>query len=394
MTAKSIALLLSPIALILIGATRLFVISDYNTTTAITIASSGGYVSTLLGSVVPLVAVFMPYVALVLLLFRQFLLSIIAFVFAAFITPTPLTLPATLPIAKAEVHRMLSQVSGDPVIPGFIALLILILLADYTNNLFETLSGFVIVLTAFALLFVAWNAHLSIPVSLSLAGNGEHRVIALASENPLIVTLIAVVPFIIVSIYRNTATVLTSAMVILATIVFIPYIYNIFPVPRHQNYYAQVLHELWLPPEGIVLNSGHIYYGYVLSADTDWFTVLLLKSRTVVYLHTGEVAGRAVCQAGQQDQPYPYPPLFRIFYTPPPHIPPCVPKISIIRSDGESLNAIASAVHVSPLQMISRTDVHLHHRLSCALRAYERRADWNGPTPVGQHFWYYPPSTS
>src|SRR5579864_5679680 len=105
MTSKSIALLLSPLGLILIGATRLFIISDYNTTTAVTIASSGGYFSTLLGSVIPLVPVFMPYMALILLLFRRFLLSIIAFAFAAFVTPTPLALPATLSIVRADGHQ-------------------------------------------------------------------------------------------------------------------------------------------------------------------------------------------------------------------------------------------------------------------------------------------------
>ena len=246
-------------------------------------------------------------------------------------------------------------------------------------------------LTAFALLFVAWTAHLSTPVSLSLAGNGEHRIIALTSGHPLIVTLIAFVPFFLVSIYRNAAAVLTSVIAIFAAIVLFPYVYNIFPVPRHQNYYAQVLHELWLPPEKITLKSNYIYYGYVLSTDIDWFNVLLLNSRTIVYLHTEEIADRAVCQAGQEDQPYPYPPLIRIFYTQPLRIPLCAPMISSIRSHGESLNAISSAVHVSPRQIISTTKAYQRQRLSAALRAYERCADWNAPTPVGQHFWYIRP---
>jgi hypothetical protein len=201
MTSKSIALLLSPLGLILIGATRLFIIADYNTTTAVTIASSGGYVSTLLGSVIPLVPVFMPYIALVFLLFRQFFLSILAFVFAAFITPTPLTLPVAFPIVKTELLR-LSQTSGSLVVPALIVVLILVVLMAYTNNLLELLSGFVIVLAAFVLLFVAWNAHLSSPVSLSLAGNGEHRIIALWFENPPIAVLIAALPFIFVAIYN------------------------------------------------------------------------------------------------------------------------------------------------------------------------------------------------
>jgi hypothetical protein len=394
MTSKSIALLLSPLGLILIGATRLFIIADYNTTTAVTIASSGGYFSTLLGSVIPLVPVFMPYVALVLLLFRQFFLSIVAFVFAAFITPTPLTLPIALPIVKTEVRQMLSLNFGDAIVPASILVLILITLVAYTNNLLEMLSGFVIVLAAFVLLFVAWNAHLTSPVSLILAGNGEHRIIALWLENPLIAVLIAALPFIFVVIYKNSTLVLASVMAIFAAIVFSPYMFNIFPVPHHQNYYAEVMHELWLPSEAITLNSGYIYYGYVLSADVDWFTVLLLNSRTVVYLHTGEVARRAVCQAGQQDQPYPNPPLVRIFYTAPPYIPSCIPKVLSIRSDGESLNAISSVIHASPRQIITRTNVHLHHRLSATLRAYEERGDWSAPTPVGQRFYYYQPNTS
>ena len=289
---------------------------------------------------------------------------------------------------------MLSQVPANLLILALIAMLILVILADYTNDMFETLSGFVIVLTAFALLFVALTAHLSTSVSLSAAGNGEHRIIALTSGHPLIVTLIAFVPFFLLSIYRNTAAVLTSVIAILAAIVLFPYVYNIFPVPQRQNYYAQVLHQLWLPPEKITLKSDYIYYGYVLSTDIDWFNVLLLNSRTTVYLHTEEIADRAVCQAGQEDQPYPYPPLIRIFYTHPPRIPSCTPKISSIRSHGESLNAISSAVHVSPRQIISITNAYQRQLLSAALRAYERCGDWDAPTPVGQHFWYYPPSMS
>jgi hypothetical protein len=392
MTPKSIALLLTPVGLIFIGAARLFIISDYNTTTAVTIASSGGYVSTLLGSVIPLVPVFMPYAALFLLLFKKFLLSIIAFVFAVFITPTPLTLPAAIPVIKAEEQRMVSGISGDPVGPAVIAFVILIILAAYTDDVVETLSGFVIVFTAFALLYIAWNVHLSTPISLSVAGNGERQVLAFASEHVPI--LIGIALLFLIVIYRNLVAAMAGGIVVCAVIVLFPYIYNIFPVPRHQNYYAQVLHELWLPPERIVLKSHQTYFGYLLSADIDWSTVLLLNSRTIVYLNTEDIVGRAVCQAGQEDQPYPYPPLIRIFYTVPPRIPSCATGISSIRSRGESLNEISAAAHVSPRQMLSTTNAHQHQRLSSDLRAYEKRADWNAPTPVGQHFWYYPPSTS
>ena len=287
---------------------------------------------------------------------------------------------------------MIDEISLNPVGPGVIAFVILLILAAYSKDLFETLSGFVIVFTAFALLYVAWNAHLTTPISLSLAGNGEHKVIHLASEDSPILIGIALLALVV--IYRDPVAALTGGIVVCAAIALFPYIYNIFPVPRHQNYYAQVLHELWLPPERIVLKSHQTYFGYLLSADIDWSTVLLLNNRTIVYLHTEDIASRAVCQAGQEDQPYPYPPLIRIFYTVPPRIPSCATGISSVRSRGESLNEISAAVHISPRQILSTTNAHQHQRLSPNLRAYEKRADWNAPTPVGQHFWYYPPSTS
>jgi hypothetical protein len=394
MSPRSIALLFSPVGLLLISATRLFIISDYNTTTAVTVASSGGYLNTLLGSVIPLVPVFMPYIALILLLFRRFLLSIIAFVFAAFITPTPLTLPATLRVLKADEQRVLAQIASNRVIDVVIALIIIAILAAATNNIVETLSGFVIVITALTLLLTTSNAYLSVPVSLRLASNSEHRVIALASGHPAIVLLIVIVSFVALISYRSPARALTGGIAVLATVALFPYIYNIYPVPRHQNYYAEVLHELWLPPERITLRTSAIYYGYVLSADQDWFTLLLINSRMIVYLRTEEVADRAVCEAGQNDQPTQYPPLVRILFTQPPRISSCTSEMSSIRSDGESLNAISSAAHVTPQQIISATNLHQRQRLSARLRAYERLADWNAPTPVGQHFWYYPPSKS
>ena len=89
MSRRAVALLLSPLGLVIISVGRLLIISDYNTTTATAVASSTGYVNTLLGTLIPLVPAFIPYIALLLLLLRQFVLSIIAFAFTAFIAPTP-----------------------------------------------------------------------------------------------------------------------------------------------------------------------------------------------------------------------------------------------------------------------------------------------------------------
>jgi hypothetical protein len=109
-TRRSIALILSPVGLLLISAGGLIIVANFNTTTAVTIASSGGFVNTLLGTVIPLVPVFMPYVALILLLTRHFLLSIMTFIFAAFISPTFITAAAGHGPGKFDVRtRMMAS---------------------------------------------------------------------------------------------------------------------------------------------------------------------------------------------------------------------------------------------------------------------------------------------
>jgi hypothetical protein len=102
---RSVVLLLSPIGLLLISVTRLLIISDYNTTTATTIASSGGYVNTLLGTVIPLVPIFLPYFAIFLLIFKRFVLSGLTFGAALLISPTRLApLTALDALKKDWVH--------------------------------------------------------------------------------------------------------------------------------------------------------------------------------------------------------------------------------------------------------------------------------------------------
>ena len=63
----TLAVIVSPIGLIVISVIRLLIVADYNPDTALAIVSSGGYVDTLLGTIIPLVPIFAPYPALVLL---------------------------------------------------------------------------------------------------------------------------------------------------------------------------------------------------------------------------------------------------------------------------------------------------------------------------------------
>lgn len=107
---RSIILLLSPVGLLLISVTRLMIIADYNTTTAVTIASSGGYINTLLGTAIPLVPILLPYFAILLLLFRRFILSALAFGASILITPTRLAPITALNSFLVNWHRITALV--------------------------------------------------------------------------------------------------------------------------------------------------------------------------------------------------------------------------------------------------------------------------------------------
>lgn len=109
----TIALLISPGGILVIAATRLLIISDYNTATAAAIVTSSGYINTLLGTVLPLVQIFMPYVALVLLFFRRFIPGMLAFLAAALISPTAFSRSGDWSLARHDLHAISQWVNHD-----------------------------------------------------------------------------------------------------------------------------------------------------------------------------------------------------------------------------------------------------------------------------------------
>jgi hypothetical protein len=109
----TIALLLSPVGLLFISSTRLLIISDYNPDTASAIVSSSGYVNTLLGTIIPLVPIIMPYLALILLFFNRVIAGILALITAAFISPATMSRPD----AMQFVVKNWNQITHTPAAP-------------------------------------------------------------------------------------------------------------------------------------------------------------------------------------------------------------------------------------------------------------------------------------
>jgi hypothetical protein len=130
----TIALLLSPAGLLLISATRLLIISDYNPTTASAIVSSSGYVNTLLGTIMPLIPIIMPYLALILLFFNRVIIGILALLATAFISPTTWSRSATASLAARDWHRITHA-------PGIVIAVMIVLTVVVGVLLFIELFG-------------------------------------------------------------------------------------------------------------------------------------------------------------------------------------------------------------------------------------------------------------
>jgi hypothetical protein len=345
-TRRSIALILSPVGLLLISAGRLLIVANFNSTTAVTIASSGGFVNTLLGTVIPLVPAFMPYLALLLLLFRRFLLSIMTFIFAAFISPTSLTLTQGLGLARADWARTAAITANHRFIILAILLAVFEVVWIYNRSLLEGLSIIAVLVATLTLLIAIPNPYS--PLSLRLAANNEHHIVAGASSDAFRFSAGQMLEFlgilaIMVLIYNVFAPsdyfggtigrfswLITGALAVIATIAFFPYIHFIYPIPQDRSYYAEVTHDMWLPAERIELNTHRAYYGYVLSADTRWLTVLLASSRIIAYLPAPGVVSRSVCQPRMLAQPEQNPPLIPWLYHPPRTLPPCASQDEIV----------------------------------------------------------------
>jgi hypothetical protein len=125
---RSVTLLLTPVGLLLISVTRLMIVADYNATTATAIASSGGYVNTVLGTVMPLIPLLLPYLAVVLLIFRRFILGFMAFGAALLVSPTRLAPLTAYNRFVSDWHNTISLAERHEL--ASIAILIIILVID------------------------------------------------------------------------------------------------------------------------------------------------------------------------------------------------------------------------------------------------------------------------
>jgi hypothetical protein len=122
----TIGLLLSPVGLVLIAVARLLIVSDYNTVTAGAVVSSGGYVDTLLGTIIPVVPFVLPYFALVLLFFNRVFLAALAVLATVCVSPVEVSRSAVGDLARKDWNEVLRASLVLVIILAFVVAILLI----------------------------------------------------------------------------------------------------------------------------------------------------------------------------------------------------------------------------------------------------------------------------
>ena len=323
----TIALLASPIGLLVISATRLLVISNYNVTTATAIASSGGYINTVLGTLIPLVPLFLPYLALLFLLFRKFILSILTFIGAIFVSPTRLP-PAT------SFHSIGGYWNG---------------FEEFTSHHGGRIA--IISVALFVVALIAYNQR----VDPGLRQEAKKAVLRAGQPISELAKRLGIQERTLKTWVSGgkSVTFASIAGAAFATAILLPYISYVYPVPRAFAYYQDLLRQPWIPPEHITLGSGGFVVGYPLSTGDGWMTVLVEQTRTIQYLPAGDVHGRLICKVITEPQSTTVASaIISLSKTMPAPIPPC--------GSSGSLNNLASTSNLQETKWTMRARTISH----------------------------------
>lgn len=252
--AKKTAIVLTPGFAFIAAAFRLLIISNYQTTTAVAIAATSGAVSTLIGTLVPLVQFFLPasmWVLLGVVFFyrgddrqmrkRSAFLALLALGGSLIVTPT-----------KASWDDILSEVSRLPTY-----------LPDGWLTAVIVLASVILVIGIIAAVVAREPGHLGVSALITVA----------------------------VSIGEG--------LLLLALGIFVVFNF-VYPFAPPIESIPSRARAMWLPAETVSFKSpGGTVVGYVLAAGDKWTSILRDSDRTILVVHTDEVQTRQVCRIGQ-----------------------------------------------------------------------------------------------
>ena len=248
--------LASPAVILLISITRLLIVCNYQTSTAVAVAATSGAVTTLLGTLIPLVPLFLPYVTLLLVLASiRYALGDWEGIAVRFLIGSGICLIATLFVTPTT--RSFSEIGkrGSDFIPYF------------RNAFVAMLIGFMVVLVIVGLF-------------------------SRNSRSPTQNINTAVMGTLIVGFW---------AFVVLAIVVAAFIALFAYPLPKEATRIPELTRKVWLPAEQLDVKERGQVVGYVLSTEEGWFTVLVEADRTVIRIKSDDIDSRQICRLGSPD---------------------------------------------------------------------------------------------
>jgi hypothetical protein len=223
---------------------RLLIVSNYQTPVAVAVAASNGTASTLTGTLVPLVPLFLPLVTQ--------LLAICAF--GAMLSGSKMRHPLFLAAAAAFTSTIF-------VAPTRLAI----------KDIFQSYSELLRNVGVLALTLV-----LLVSVVVSVIKPRVHAM-----------------EFI-------TGSAFTVILVVIAVAVSTVTSYS-FLSPSGMGHIPDVLRRVWLPAELIAMKDDPGRVGYVLKTDGIWATILWDSDRSIVIIRSQNIISRTLCRIGPPD---------------------------------------------------------------------------------------------
>lgn len=321
------ALLLSPVVVLFASAARLLIISNYDTTTATTMAASSGVVGTLLGTVVPLLPLFLPAILVFFIIFRRWGLVLLTAFLTALVSPAYISSVVDgLKIAANSARDIWRGLLED--LPGLHGI---VPIARTIRRWLEDILDLILVLPEIALGFIGielsgndlrsvwneWPLSVRVVAICTLAAllwavyappwNYGSRTSLQDEFLPRLPLFIGVVAGTLSTAIRALGIVAYGVCVAATCGFFVLYIQTVYKFPFDAQVVSEILRRPWLPAEEIRLSSGDTLVAYTMTIGNGWHVLLNERTRTISYVRAAEVLERTVCHVTEPTEPIPSP---------------------------------------------------------------------------------------
>jgi hypothetical protein len=253
------ALVASPIVILIFMGTRLLIVSNYDTNTAVTILNQGGIWATFAGSALPMLPLLLPTIAVSLLIVRAYYASTIAF------------------ISSLLVAHTNKVTSGEQLVDDIEARLHLIedsVIHIYRLDLLDTITQHKMLTLAvgIAAIFAFLGYEINI-VSGTLSQETGARPVDRLMKAGFVGTTVAL------------------GWAIASVIVPVP--------PNDNGIWLRALHQMWYAPEKITFTNGSAITAYHIGLKNEWTILLTEHDRSIIFTKAEEIQQRQVCSMNE-----------------------------------------------------------------------------------------------